>query len=69
MCAHLSGEFPTLLRDLDSFAFSSCQLNTEKLLQLSHLSAVESLLRGITTRSPGNPSGLRNCTEVLQAIQ
>ena len=64
MCAHLSGELPPLLRDLDSFALSSGQLNTEKLLQLSHLSAVESLFRGITTRSPRNSSGLRDSTEV-----
>ena len=55
MRAHLTGEFSTLLRDLDSFAFSSGQLDTEKLLQLPHLPAVESLFRGISTRDPGDP--------------
>ena len=58
--AHLPGEFPTLLRDLDSFAFSSGQLGTEKLLQLPHLPAVEALLRRIATRNPGDSPGLRN---------
>ena len=69
VCAHLPGEFSTLLRELDSFALSSGQLDTEKLLQLPHLPAVEALLRGIATRNPGDPPGLRDSTEVLQTIQ
>jgi hypothetical protein len=46
-------------KDFDSFASSPCQLNTEKLLQLSHLPAVETLFRGITTRNPGQFTAAR----------
>ena len=69
MGARQSCQLLARIREHDAFASTHLKFHSKERLQLLDLAAVEALLTRIAPGSLCDASGLRNATEVVQAVE